>query len=146
MSISNKSCSVHPCNKRWSLGFPIMGAWQPALLMEYTSISQYCLYDSLVIKKETVHESKLWQPQEHGPKLGVNCDMSRDVSRDSSFCFVLIQSLYGPGCPRIPYVDQAGLRLAEMHLPLPPEWWDTSKLKSLKQNRTNIWTVIVLCT
>lgn len=126
-----------------SWGFPIMGAWQPALLMEYISISQHCLYDSLVIKKETVHEAKLWEPQEHWPKLGVNCDMSRDTSRDSSFCFVLVQSLYGPGCPRIPYVAQAGLRLAEIHLPLPRECWDRSKLKSLKQDRTNIRTVIV---
>ena len=28
------------------------------------------------------------------------------------------------GCPGIHFVDQASLRLTEIHLPLPPEYWD----------------------
>ena len=30
----------------------------------------------------------------------------------------------GPGCPGTHSVDQAGLELTEIHLPLPPECWD----------------------
>jgi hypothetical protein len=33
-------------------------------------------------------------------------------------------SLYSSGCPGTYYVDHAGLKLTEIHLPLPPECWD----------------------
>jgi hypothetical protein len=32
-------------------------------------------------------------------------------------------SLYSSGCPRIHYIDQAGLKLTEIQLPLPPKCW-----------------------
>ena len=34
-------------------------------------------------------------------------------------------SLYNStGCPEIRFVDQDGLKLTEIHLPLPPKFWD----------------------
>jgi hypothetical protein len=39
------------------------------------------------------------------------------------FCYVSRKSL-STGWPRTQYVDQAGLELSEIHLPLPPEFWD----------------------
>ena len=36
----------------------------------------------------------------------------------------LSQDLSGPSWPGTHYVDQAGLELTEIHLPLPPEYWD----------------------
>jgi hypothetical protein len=43
------------------------------------------------------------------------------------FLLLLFQdrlSLCSPGCPGTHSVNQAGLELAETHLPLPPECWD----------------------
>lgn len=41
------------------------------------------------------------------------------------FCFgILRQSLCGPGHPGTCCVHQAGLKLTEVYLPLPPECWD----------------------
>jgi hypothetical protein len=40
---------------------------------------------------------------------------------DDSDCWV---SLGSSGCPGTHFVDQAGLELTEIHLPLPPECWD----------------------
>jgi hypothetical protein len=33
-------------------------------------------------------------------------------------------SLYIPDCLRTHSIDQAGLKLTEIHLPLPPDCWD----------------------
>jgi hypothetical protein len=33
--------------------------------------------------------------------------------------------LCSPGCPRTSSMDQAGLKLTEICLPLPPEYWDS---------------------
>ena len=44
-----------------------------------------------------------------------------------SFLFLFFQdrvSLCSPGCPGTRSVDQAGLELTEIHLPLPPERWE----------------------
>ena len=43
------------------------------------------------------------------------------------FFFLVFQgrvSLYTASCPGICSVDQANLKLTEIHLPLPPEHWD----------------------
>ena len=34
------------------------------------------------------------------------------------------QGLYNIGCPETHAVDQVGLELTEIHLPLPPKCWD----------------------
>jgi hypothetical protein len=39
-------------------------------------------------------------------------------------CFSDRISLCGPSCPGTCSVDQAGLELVEIHLPLPLEYWD----------------------
>ena len=33
-------------------------------------------------------------------------------------------SVYSPSCPGTCFVDQAGLKLIEIRLPLPPKCWD----------------------
>lgn len=43
------------------------------------------------------------------------------------FCFWLFQNrvpLCSPGYTRTPFVDQAGLKLTDIHQPLLPEYWD----------------------
>ena len=42
------------------------------------------------------------------------------------FCFVFPDriSLCSPGCPETHSVDQAGLELTEIHMPLPLKCWD----------------------
>ena len=42
------------------------------------------------------------------------------------FCFFLdgVSLCNSPSCPETHSVDQAGLKLTEIHLPLPPECWD----------------------
>ena len=52
------------------------------------------------------------------------------LTASSEMCFVLFcfvwdrVSLYSPGCPGTHPVGQAGLKLTEILLPLPPECWD----------------------
>lgn len=59
--------------------------------------------------------------------------MSRDRSRDSLFCdtaslYVVLAVLEFTMLTRL---------ALNLHMPLPSECWDSSKLKSLKQDRTN---------
>jgi len=54
---------------------------------------------------------------------------------------VLRQGFLDPDCPGIDYVDQAGLELREIHLPLPlpPKGWaNCLPLHSLSRNRTTM--------
>lgn len=39
------------------------------------------------------------------------------------FCFSNKLSLWSPGQPGTPYVDQSGIKLIEIQLPQTPEWW-----------------------
>lgn len=41
------------------------------------------------------------------------------------FVFQDSVSLWSPDCPRTQYVDQSGLELSEIWLPLPPECWES---------------------
>jgi hypothetical protein len=53
-------------------------------------------------------------------------------AKKTTLCFVFVLlffspemvSLCSPGCPGTCSVDQAGFRLTEIHLPLPPKCWD----------------------
>jgi hypothetical protein len=53
------------------------------------------------------------------------------------FCFVLRQGFFSAVWPGTHSVDQAGLNLTEIHLPLPPECWDQRRVPphlALKQS------------
>jgi hypothetical protein len=57
-------------------------------------------------------------------------------------------SLCSPGYPGTHYVDQASLKLTEVHLPLPPECWDERRVRpwiillvyiSCKEEQVSLW-------
>ncbi|CAO2589176.1 hypothetical protein LEMLEM_LOCUS5296 [Lemmus lemmus] len=35
-----------------------------------------------------------------------------------------VSLVHCPGCPGTHFIDQTGLELTEIHLPLPPKFWD----------------------
>lgn len=73
--------------------------------------------------------------------LGIDLDFGESLASilptvvaNSSLAFLLsflllfscdtVFSLCSPGCPEMSSVDQAGLELTQIHLPLPNEYWD----------------------
>lgn len=55
-------------------------------------------------------------------------------------------SLSSSSCPETSYVDQAGLQLTEISLPLPPKCWDkaASALDSCPRAQGYAWLVSIL--